>query len=84
MLRQVLSLRKVGGGLGNLLHVTGTTSPLQRRASPCFQLARVKRHRNGISQPQRNNTGDSTKMTLEESISNIVNRDRLILLGLGK
>jgi len=83
MLRQVLSLRKVGGGLGNLLHVTGTTSPLQRRVSPFFQLGKVKRHRNGTLQTQRNNAGDSTKMTLEESIANIVNRDRLILLGLG-
>ena len=87
MLRQVSLLRKAGRGLSNLLHSTGTgftTSPLQRKLSTYVHLGRISKCRSIIPQVRRKLAGDSTKITLEETPSTIVNKDRLILVGLGK
>lgn len=87
MLRQISSLRKAGNGLSNLLHSTGTgitTFLLQRKSSTFVHLGRATKYRSNISQVRRKLAGDSTKITLEETPSNIVNKDRLILVGLGK
>ena len=87
MLRQMSSLRKAGIGLSNLLHVTGTSCtliPRTRKPSTFLQFGRIQRYRSTILQIRRNLAGDSTKITLDETPSNIVNKDRLILVGLGK